>query len=185
MATMKLSSIRHELSNPLISKSGMMQKGWHSFYSVPTSSSNLHFIVSLFNQSPTMKPEYNTTDDQCNVDLNELVAIRKSLSAWNLEKYIDEIVYNIFGKPFVDVRQHKGISHWSQEMLVNWILSLKCLRGDSEKLVNGIIEECVDGETFPILISLNADNTFKISYVSLLIINAILLTIIHLVISLV
>lgn len=144
----------------------------HAFFSVPTSNANLLFILSLLSQDKRVYFSQYQMEGEINLD--ELLPIRKSLSAWNLEEFMDEIIYNIYGKPFLDARRNKGISHWNQDRLIQWISSLKCLCKDASKLVTGIVEECVDGETFPILISLNSKNPFNLSYVSLLIINTIL-----------
>lgn len=80
-----------------------------------------------------------------------LLPVMETLARYDLEEHIDEVLLNIFGQEYEENRRNRGISHWSMIALTKWLLSLKFLGSDANKLADAIEKECIDGETFEVV----------------------------------
>lgn len=95
-----------------------------------------------------------------------LLPLADSLSKWNLDDYIDEIIDIIFGPRFLDAYMKRGIQHWNQQKLLIWVERLTFLEEDLHTLKAFIQKELLDGETFELLFKQEGFKIVNISYTS-------------------
>lgn len=77
--------------------------------------------------------------------------VMNTMADWNLEPFIDEVIYLIFGEDFGDVRLQRGIKHWKPKELLRWVESLQFLGDEKAALLVALRDKCIDGETFTYL----------------------------------
>lgn len=107
------------------------------------------------------------------INWNELDPLFKELAFLNLEEYMQEIALIIFGSEYEKEIQNKGMIDWDQNKLICWLDNLCFLSNeDKVKLIQGILKECLDGETFPV--AYLESNYFSISSLSYYILRIIL-----------
>ncbi len=104
-------------------------------------------------------------------DLFHLISLVYSLSQWNREDSIDEVIYLLFHQdnhpvyqvnPYRPVPRDGSISHWTMITLDKWVSNLRFLRDEERQSLSQTVKsECLDGESFSSLLLQSENLTDK------------------------
>ena len=68
------------------------------------------------------------------------------MDEYDLEEYMDEVVYNVFGDEFKGVRERNELNTWTVEEVGRWIGTLQFLGTRRDLIASRVRDECITGQ---------------------------------------
>lgn len=109
-------------------------------------------------------------------ELNEMARfnLQQRITDQRLDRYTDDIIWNIWGEEYAEVKRSFGIKRWSPYEVLNWLLSLKVSFSCKTEILTKIQEHCIDGVVLSDLSAKDWVDTLKLPYTMFCVVRAII-----------